>query len=35
MTTQERLGCSAVVFRVEEGRDREEMTGELAEAVDG
>jgi hypothetical protein len=31
----ERLGCAAVVFRVEAGRDQEEMAGELAEAVDG
>jgi hypothetical protein len=28
------LGCAAVVFRVEEGRDLEEMARELAEAVD-
>jgi hypothetical protein len=30
-----RLGCAAVVFRVEKGRDRAEMAGELVEAVDG
>jgi hypothetical protein len=28
------LGCAAVVFRVEEGREREEMAKELAEVVD-
>lgn len=31
----ERLGCSGVVVRVEEGHDRDEMVRELAEAVDG
>jgi hypothetical protein len=34
-TILERLGCAGVVFRVEEGRDREEMARKLAEAVDG
>lgn len=32
-TILERLGCSAVVFRVEDGRDREELARELAEVV--
>jgi integrase len=31
----DRLGCAAVVFRVEDGRDREKMARELVEAVDG
>jgi hypothetical protein len=35
VTILERLGCPAVVFRVEEGRDREEVVRELVEAVDG